>query len=97
MRSLDRIWVEGRRYMTAGIMLDDFTPHGVSQLNLFDEHQPRKNSAQLMKVLDGINQSGLGNLWFARQGVNNEWKMKRELLSPAWTTRWEDIPVARVL
>ena len=97
MRSLDRIWLEGRRYMTAGIMLDDFTPHGVSQLNLFDEDQPRKNSAQLMKVLDGINQSGLGNLWFARQGVNNEWKMKRELLSPAWTTRWDDIPVARVL
>jgi len=96
MRSLDRIWLEGRRYMTAGIMLDDFTPHGVSQLNLFDEDQPRKNSAQLMKVLDGINQSGLGNLWFARQGVNNEWKMKRELLSPAWTTNWNDIPVAFV-
>lgn len=54
------------------------TPHGVSQLNLFDEDQPKKNSEQLMKVLDGINQSGLGNLWFARQGLNNEWKMKRE-------------------
>ena len=96
MRSLDRIWLEGHRYMTAGIMLDDFTPHGVSQLNLFDEDQPRKNSAQLMKVLDGINQSGLGNLWFGRQGVNNDWKMKRELLSPAWTTNWKDIPVAFV-
>lgn len=97
MRSLDRIWLEGRRYMTAGIMLDDFTPNGVSQLNLFDDAQPRANSAQLMKVLDGINQSGLGNLWFARQGVDNEWKMKRAMLSPAWTTRWDDIPVARVL
>lgn len=77
MRSLDRIWLEGRRYMKAGIMLDDFTPNGVSQLNLFDEDGPRPNSAQLMKVLDGINQSGLGNLWFAGQGVNTEWKMKR--------------------
>ncbi len=96
MRSLDRIWLEGRRYMKAGIMLDDFTPHGVSQLNLFDEDQPRANSAQLMKVLDGINQSGLGNMWFARQGVSHEWQMKRELLSPAWTTRWDDIPVAQV-
>ncbi|MBZ6391837.1 MAG: translesion error-prone DNA polymerase V subunit UmuC [Pantoea dispersa] len=96
MRSLDRIWLDGRRYMKAGIMLDDFTPNGVSQLNLFDEDTPRANSAQLMKVLDGINQSGLGNLWFARQGVNTEWKMKREMLSPAWTTRWSDIPVARV-
>lgn len=97
MRSLDRIWLEGRRYMKAGIMLDDFTPNGVSQLNLFDENKPRANSAQLMKVLDGINQSGLGSVWFAGQGVNTEWKMKRDMLSPAWTTRWSDIPVARVL
>ena len=96
MRSLDCIWLEGRRYMKAGIMLDDFTPHGISQLNLFDEDQPRANSTQLMKVLDGINQSGLGHIWFARQGVSHEWQMKRELLSPAWTTRWDDIPVALV-
>ncbi|MGY3094940.1 DNA polymerase V [Pantoea agglomerans] len=97
MRSLDRIWLEGRRYMKAGIMLDDFTPNGVCQLNLFDENKPRANSAQLMKVLDGINQSGLGSVWFAGQGVNTEWKMKRDMLSPAWTTCWSDIPVARVL
>ena len=97
MRSLDRIWLEGRRYMKAGIMLDDFTPNGVSQLNLFDENKLRANSAQLMKVLDGINQSGLGSVWFAGQGVNTEWKMKRDMLSPAWTTRWSDIPVARVM
>jgi DNA polymerase V len=30
MRSLDRIWLEYRRYMKANIMLDDFTPYGVS-------------------------------------------------------------------
>jgi DNA polymerase V len=97
MRSLDRIWLEGRRYMKAGIMLDDFTPNGVSQLNLFDENKPRANSALLMKVMDGINQSGLGSVWFAGQGVNTEWAMKRDMLSPAWTTRWSDIPVARVM
>jgi len=96
MRSLDRIWRDGQRYMKAGIMLDDFTPNGVSQLNLFDENGPRPNSAKLMKVLDGINQSGLGNLWFAGQGINTDWKMKRQMLSPAWTTNWKDIPVAKV-
>lgn len=88
MRSLDRIWLEGRRYMKAGIMLDDFTPDGVSQWNLFDNKQPRKNSAQLMKVLDEINQSVLGNVWFADQPIDTEWKMKREMLSPVWPTRW---------
>ncbi|WP_275235509.1 DUF4113 domain-containing protein, partial [Pantoea ananatis] len=25
------------------------------------------------------------------------WKMKRDMLSPAWTTRWSDIPVARIV
>lgn len=96
MRLLDRIWLDGRRYMKAGIVLNNFTPNGITQLTLFDENKARARSAQLMKVLDGINQSGLGNVWFAGQGVNTEWKMKREMLSPAWTTRWDDIPIARI-
>ena len=37
MRLLDRIWLEGRRYMKADIMLDNFTPDGMSQLNLFND------------------------------------------------------------
>ncbi|WP_117060499.1 DUF4113 domain-containing protein, partial [Klebsiella pneumoniae] len=24
-----------------------------------------------------------------------EWQMKREMLSPAYTTRWKELPVAR--
>lgn len=96
MRSLERIWADGHRYMKAGVMLDDFTPHGISQLNLFDEDRPRPRSAQLMKVMDGINQSGLGHIGFAGQGMNTAWQMKRSMLSPAYTTRWADIPVASV-
>ncbi|MBP2199268.1 DUF4113 domain-containing protein [Pantoea cypripedii] len=96
MRSLDRIWKEGHRYMKAGIMLDDFIPHGISQLSLFSEERPRPDSAKLMRAIDGINQSGLGNIGFAGQGMNTGWQMKRNMLSPAYTTRWTDIPVARV-
>lgn len=58
VKALDRIFLEGHRYAKAGVMLNDFTPTGVSQLNLFDEVQPRANSDELMKVLDGINHSG---------------------------------------
>ena len=60
------------------------------------QDRPRPDSARLMKVLDGINQSGLGKVWFAGQGVDTGWQMKREMLSPAYTTRWSDIPVAHV-
>jgi DNA polymerase V len=96
VKALDRIWVNGHRYAKAGCMLNDFTPTGVSQLNLFDDTQPRSNSNQLMKVVDGINHSGLGKVWFAGRGIAPEWQMKREMLSPAYTTRWTDLPVARL-
>ncbi|ENS1098051.1 translesion error-prone DNA polymerase V subunit UmuC, partial [Escherichia coli] len=96
VKALDRIWVNGHRYAKAGCMLNDFTPSGVSQLNLFDDTQPRSNSNQLMKVVDGINHSGKGKIWFAGRGIAPEWQMKRELLSPAYTTRWADIPAAKL-
>lgn len=97
VRSLDRIWLDGYRYAKAGVMLNDFTPTGVSQLNLFDEMQPRAHSDQLMKVLDSINHSGLGKVWFAGRGIAPAWQMKREMLSPAYTTRWKEIPIAKII
>ncbi|MEA9392658.1 Y-family DNA polymerase [Acerihabitans sp. TG2] len=96
MAALERIWEDKHRYAKAGIMLNDFTPTGVAQLNLFDEHLPKENSVALMKVIDGINQSGLGKVWFAGRGIAPEWQMKREMLSPAYTTRWQALPLARL-
>ncbi|EBJ5852632.1 Y-family DNA polymerase [Salmonella enterica] len=96
VRALDRIWVDGHRYAKAGCMLNDFSPTGVSQLNLFDDTQPRSNSNQLMKVVDGINHSGLGKVWFAGRGITPEWQMKQEMLSPAYTTRWSELPIAKL-
>lgn len=93
IEALERIWVDGHRYMKAGVMLGDFYSQGVSQLNLFDENKLQANSEALMRVMDGINLSGKGNLWFAGQGVQNTWAMKREMLSPAYTTRFSDLPV----
>lgn len=94
VKALDSIWLDGHRYAKAGVMLNDFTPSGVSQLNLFDEDQPRAQSEELMKVLDRINHSGKGKIWFAGRGIAPEWQMKRDMLSPAYTTRWSDIPVS---
>ena len=95
MQGLDHIWRDGCRYMKAGVMLGDFYSQGVSQLNLFDEFKPQANSESLMRVVDGLNQSGKGKLWFAGQGIQKSWGMKREMLSPAYTTRLSDLPVAK--
>lgn len=93
--ALDRIWRDGHRYMKAGVMLGDFYSQGVAQLGLFDDNRPKPNSEKLMRLVDGINQSNTGKLWFAGQGVQKTWAMKREMLSPAYTTRVADMPLAR--
>ncbi|MDQ2324509.1 Y-family DNA polymerase [Citrobacter koseri] len=91
-RCLDTIWKDDHRYQKAGVMLGDFFSHGVAQLNLFDDNAPRRNSDKLMKVLDHLNtKDGVGTLYFAGQGIQQQWQMKREMLSPRYTTRYEDL------
>lgn len=95
LRCLDNVWKEGYRYQKAGVMLGDFFSQGVAQLHLFDESPPRSNSDALMTLFDSINKKSKGTLWFAGQGTDRRWQMKRDMLSPAWTTRWSDVPTVR--
>lgn len=94
---LDHIWKPDKRYQKGGVMLGDFYDHGISQLNLFDEcnpkPKPKPNSEALMKVLDEINNKGRGKIWFAGQGIKRDWQMKRNMLSPAYTTRFSELPI----
>ncbi len=89
---IKRIWKDGFRYAKAGVMLSDFYDPGMFQPGLFDDVSTRSNSQQLMSVLDSINQSGAGKVFFAGQGTKKDWSMKREYLSPAYTTRWDQLP-----
>ncbi|QNF12689.1 translesion error-prone DNA polymerase V subunit UmuC [Klebsiella variicola] len=94
VRALDTIFIPGHRYQRAGVILTDFRSAAVSQLTLFDDLQPHRNSDELMTLIDSINSSGKGSVWFAGQGIKSDatgWKMRRERLSPAFTTRLDDI------
>ncbi|WET42521.1 Y-family DNA polymerase [Citrobacter enshiensis] len=96
IRCLDTIWKDSYRYQKAGVMLGDFFSQGVAQLNLFDDNAPRQGSEKLMEVLDQLNaQDGRGTLYFAGQGIQPQWQMKREMLSPRYTTRYSDLLVVR--
>ncbi|WKV99793.1 Y-family DNA polymerase [Klebsiella oxytoca] len=95
-KCLDAIWKDGQRYQKAGVMLGDFYSQGVAQLNLFDDNAPRQNSEKLMEVLDHLNaKDGRGTLYFAGQGIQTAWQMKREMLSPRYTTRYADLLVVK--
>lgn len=96
VRCLEQIWRPGYRYQKGGIMLGDFFSQGVAQLNLFDDYQPKRNSEQLMATLDKIHRDGVGKVWFAGQGIQRGWAMKRDMLSPAYTTRVDELMQAKV-
>ncbi|WP_219704101.1 translesion error-prone DNA polymerase V subunit UmuC [Marinomonas lutimaris] len=87
-----RIYRAGYRFAKGGVILADFYEHGVFQQDLFRADNTNINSKALMNVVDKINHSGLGNVFFASQGVSPQWSMKREHLSPAYTTRWDELP-----
>ena len=92
---LDYIWIAGHRYIKAGVVLSDFFDHGVTQLDLFDERPVNPGRNDLMQVIDQIHKAGKGKMWFAGQGTEKRWAMKREMLSPAYTTRISDLPVVK--
>ncbi|ENR9956540.1 translesion error-prone DNA polymerase V subunit UmuC [Salmonella enterica] len=94
VRALDQIWRNYFRYQKAGIMLNDFTEKA-GQIDLFDDTPPRANSAALMEVLDNLNHAG-NRVWFAGQGIAKGWKMKRDMLSPAYTTNWAELPIVTI-
>ncbi|WP_114417060.1 translesion error-prone DNA polymerase V subunit UmuC [Marinospirillum perlucidum] len=91
-RGLKSIWKDGYCYAKGGILLTDFYDPYTFQPELFDEARDNPKTRQLMQTLDQINQKGLGRVFFAAQGIQKGWSMKRDYLSPAYTTRWSDLP-----
>jgi DNA polymerase V len=46
-----------------------------------------------MATLDEINQKfGRSTIRLCSEGQSRDWRMKREKLSPAYTTRWDELP-----
>ncbi|KTD55866.1 DNA polymerase V, subunit C [Legionella santicrucis] len=98
-RCLRRIFKLGYYYKKAGVCLKDLTPKDLRQLDLF--HQPSDeqlhHTEQLMSVFDQINQKyGRSTIRLAAEGYSKPWAMCAELKSPAYTTRWSELPKVRV-
>ncbi|WP_421242314.1 DUF4113 domain-containing protein [Aeromonas enteropelogenes] len=53
-------------------------------------------SKAMMQVIDKINQGRLRKVYFAARGRDpREWMMKREQLSPRYTTALGELPVVK--
>lgn len=94
LRVLRRIYQDGYAYHKAGIMLLDLIPLHQRQASLFGVEQEEGGRSQaLMQVLDEINvRYGRRTLQFAAKGIVRPWQMRRNKLSPRYTTKWDEIP-----
>lgn len=91
---MERIFKEGYAYKKCGVMLSGLEPERgrwLSLLALPPAHRP--NDKPLMQAVDACNEKwGRDTVSFASSGIKQRWKMKREMMSPRYTTVWEELP-----
>ena len=94
--ALRHIYKPGFQYKKSGIMLMGLQDQAIKQLTLFDAIDP-ENTLQVMGALDSVNHRfGRGTLRLASEGISNRgWVTKADNRTPAYTTRWSDVPVVR--
>lgn len=89
---VEKLYKAGPRYAKAGIALLDIAQADAVQDGLFDQGDSDR-SAKLMQTIDSLNRAnGRGTVFFAGQGVNQAWAMKRDRMTAAFTTRWAELP-----
>jgi DNA polymerase V len=101
LSGLERIFLPGFNYAKAGVMLLELRPDSQQQaeLALEDDEGQDLERGRLMTSLDELNgRFGRGTVLMGSAGLAGEkraWSMKQERRTPAYTTCWEDMPVAR--
>jgi DNA polymerase V len=92
-RIFDRVWREGFGWRKAGVLLLELGLPGAAPASLFDALEAPDD--RLMSAIDQINaRYGRGSARLGLAQKDSEWRMRRENLSPSFTTRWTDIPSA---
>jgi len=88
---VDKLYEKGRTYKKAGVILSGLVPDSTIQGNLFmtEKHNGKR---LLMDMIDNINFSQRNDvLKFAATGTKRNWKMRMEMRSPRYTSRWEEL------
>ena len=91
LQLVDQLFEKGRSYKKAGVLLSGLVPDTTIQGNLFVA-ESNNNKRLLMNIVDNVNFAMRDDiLKFAASGTTKNWKMRQELRSPRYTTRWNEI------
>jgi len=88
---VDQLYEKGQLYKKAGVMLSGIVPDVSIQGNLFLTEN-KNCERKLMDMIDNVNFSQRDDvLKFASSGTTRDWKMRQELRSGKYTTRWDEL------
>jgi DNA polymerase V len=88
---LKRVYEPRYMYSKVMVMATGLIPEQEVQLHLFTDWNGPKNNT-VSKLMDKLNQYyGTGTIRLASEGFRKRWAMKRENVSPNYTTNWSDI------
>jgi DNA polymerase V len=89
------IFREGFSYKKCGVSLNDLSSVDAVQLELLTAAVDPPDE-KLMAVIDSLNRRyGSGTIRFASEGMRQDWKMRSDLRSPRYTTRWDELLVVK--
>lgn len=84
-------WRDGFAFKKAGVMLTGLEPGISPQPDLFTEEEDDR-SRRLMRTLDDLTgRFGKSAIMTGSSIASDRWEMCRGMLSPCYTTRWEDL------
>lgn len=93
LQLLDELYLPGFEYKKAGVMFADIVSENDVPLSFMEVNYLDDKHKQLMDTIDKLNRKfGQDTLFYASSGLQKDWQMRRAKLSPAYTTRWPDLP-----
>lgn len=88
---VEQLYRAGHKYLKAGVIMGQLVPDEAVQSSLFNLSQ-QQNRRQLMEVVDNLNFSMRDDMVkYVATGLKRNWKMRQELRSGKFTTRWEEL------
>lgn len=99
---INQIYIKDTKYKKAAVWLTGIVPNTEVQMDLFDPHLYTQEQHKLMECVDEINSKfGRNKAAFASTGLHkekehhNKWLMNQNYLSNRYTTRWNELMVAK--
>tara|TARA_B110000116_G_scaffold90028_1_gene78238 strand:- start:1178 stop:2431 length:1254 start_codon:yes stop_codon:yes gene_type:complete len=92
LKILNKIFIPGKLYKQAGVIIGDFQLSNTFQPGLFENMCQKTKRNKLMQAFDNINNVfGSESIKLGSEEFYNKWRTNRNKLSPSYTTKWNDI------